>query len=228
MGRKKGVAKKSSLGTTNIEIKKINFKNKSQLEAYEKIGKNDITFLIGPAGTSKTFLSVSYAIEGLSKKDFERVILTRPVVEASGERLGFLPGDIDDKLYPYMVPLLDFFGETFDKNTLSRNFKNGVIEFCPLAYMRGRTLKNCFIIADELQNATFDQMLMLLTRLGQGSKLVITGDPDQSDIRMGNKFREIAESLNEIKGIGLHKFYSSDIIRHPLIKEIIEVMEKIK
>ena len=183
---------------------------------------------LGPAGTGKSFLAVSVAITMLMEKKIERVILSRPAVEA-GEKLGFLPGDMKEKVDPYLRPLYDALYELFGYEKINKKIETGEIEIAPLAFMRGRTLKNCFAILDEAQNATETQIKMFLTRIGENSKLVINGDPSQIDlINKSNsgliKSKKILKNINEIKII---EFDHRDVVRHPLVAKIIQAYQKI-
>ena len=183
---------------------------------------NDIVFGIGPAGTGKTFLSMAFALSSLEKKEVERIILCRPAVEA-GENLGFLPGDLKEKVDPYLSPLYDALDAMLPKNKLAALIENKNIEIVPLAYMRGRTLDDAFMILDEAQNSTIMQMKMFLTRLGIGSKAIINGDVTQIDLD-ANKHSGLIQAtkiLNNVSGIGFTYFDDSDIVRHPLVRKII-------
>jgi phosphate starvation-inducible PhoH-like protein len=187
----------------------------------------DIVFGIGPAGTGKTYLAMAMAIASLVKKEIKRVVLARPAVEA-GERLGFLPGDLYEKVNPYLRPLYDALHDMMDFEDASRLIQRGVIEVAPLAFMRGRTLNDSFVILDEAQNATSEQMKMFLTRLGFSSKAVITGDVTQTDLPEGkiSGLIEARDLLEGIKGIRFVYFSREDVIRHPLVQEIIDAYER--
>ena len=203
-------------------------RTEGQVAFLENFIQNDIVFGIGPAGTGKTFLSMAFALSSLEKNEVERIILCRPAVEA-GESLGFLPGDLKDKVDPYLSPLYDALNAMLPKNKLGVLIENKNIEIVPLAYMRGRTLDNAFIILDEAQNSTVMQMKMFLTRLGMGSKAIINGDTTQIDLA-GNKFSGLIQAkklLKDIEGIGFTYFDESDIVRHPLVKKIIVAYEAI-
>ena len=191
------------------------------------IASNDITFGIGPAGTGKTYLAVAAAVNAFRKKEVERIILTRPAVEA-GEKLGFLPGDLQDKVDPYLRPLYDALFEIMGVENFMKNVEKQLIEVAPLAYMRGRTIDSAFIILDEAQNTTNEQMKMFLTRLGYGSKAVITGDITQIDLPEGKKsgLKSVIKILEEVKGIGFMFFDKTDIVRHKLVQDIIRAYEK--
>ena len=206
--------------------RKIRAKNLSQRRYVELIRTYDVTVAVGPAGTGKTYLAMAMAIAALNRKEVSRVILTRPAVEA-GERLGFLPGDLTEKVDPYMRPLYDALHDMMDFEKIGRLSERGVIEVAPLAFMRGRTLNDSFVILDEAQNTTGEQMKMFLTRLGFGSKAVITGDVTQVDLPSGREsgLVEAARVLSGVKGIGLLHFSHSDVVRHPLVQLIVEAYE---
>jgi len=188
--------------------------------------RHDITFGIGPAGTGKTWLAVACAIDALERDTVERLVLTRPAVEA-GERLGFLPGDLAQKVDPYLRPLYDALYDLLGFEKVQRLFEKQTIEIAPLAYMRGRTLNHAFVILDEAQNTTPEQMKMFLTRIGFGSKAVITGDPSQVDLPRGQQsgLAHAAQVLAEVQGIASTRFTSRDVVRHPLVARIVEAYE---
>jgi phosphate starvation-inducible PhoH-like protein len=202
-------------------------KSINQKEYIDSIRGFDIVFGIGPAGTGKTYLAMAMAIASLVKKEVKRVVLARPAVEA-GERLGFLPGDLYEKINPYLRPLYDALHDMMDFEDASRLIQRGVIEVAPLAFMRGRTLNDSFVILDEAQNATPEQMKMFLTRLGFSSKAVITGDVTQTDLPEGKTsgLIEARDLLEGIKGIKFVYFSREDVIRHPLVQEIIDAYER--
>ena len=193
----------------------------------EAIRKHDITFGIGPAGTGKTYLAVAMALSALREGKIGRIILTRPAVEA-GEALGFLPGDLYEKILPYLRPLHDALHDMMPAEEIQKNTERGAIEIAPLAYMRGRTLNNAFIILDEAQNSTTEQMFMFLTRLGLNSKAVITGDETQIDLpaNKNSGLIEAHRALRDIEGIGICEFSKRDIVRHPLVMRIITAYEE--
>jgi phosphate starvation-inducible PhoH-like protein len=211
-------------GKTVITPKSIN-----QKVYIDSIRKHDIVFGIGPAGTGKTYLAMAMAISFLLKKDIKRIVLTRPAVEA-GEHLGFLPGDLYEKVNPYLRPLYDALHDMMDFEDASRLIQRGAIEVAPLAFMRGRTLNDSFVILDEAQNATTEQMKMFLTRLGFSSKAVITGDVTQTDLPEGKTsgLIEATDILHGIKGIRFIYFSREDVVRHPLVQEIIDAYDKIE
>ena len=202
-------------------------KTLGQKKYIEAIRKNTVTLGVGPAGTGKTYLAVAMAVTAFRAKEVNRIILTRPAVEA-GERLGFLPGDLQSKINPYLRPLYDAMFEMFGAETYQKHLERGTIEIAPLAYMRGRTLDDSFIILDEAQNTTPEQMKMFLTRLGSGSKAVVTGDITQTDLPFGKKsgLAEAAKILRGIEGIAIHEFSERDVVRHKLVQKIILAYDK--
>ncbi len=208
--------------------KQIGPKTKGQSEYVEAIRKFDIVFGIGPAGTGKTYLAMASAVEALKKQEVRRIILTRPAVEA-GESLGFLPGDLHAKISPYLRPLYDALYDMMEAERIEKYIETGIIEVAPLAYMRGRTLNDAFIVLDEAQNCTAEQMKMFLTRLGFYSKAVITGDMTQSDLPDGKPIGllQAQDILKEIEGIKFIYFTGSDVVRHALVQRIIEAYSKI-
>ncbi len=207
--------------------KSVIARSEKQSDYIKALKENDIVMSLGPAGTGKSFLAVSVAVTLLMDKKIERVILSRPAVEA-GEKLGFLPGDMKEKVDPYLRPLYDALYELFGSNKIDKMIETGEIEIAPLAFMRGRTLKNCFAILDEAQNATETQIKMFLTRIGENSKLVVNGDPTQIDLINKSqsgliKSKNILKDLNEIKII---EFDHTDVVRHPLVSKIIRAYQK--
>jgi phosphate starvation-inducible PhoH-like protein len=202
-------------------------KTKGQQEYFEAIKKYDIVFGIGPAGTGKTYLAMACAVEALRNNQVRRIILTRPAIEA-GESLGYLPGDMYEKISPYLRPLYDALYDMMEGNAIEKYLETGIIEVAPLAYMRGRTLNDAFIILDEAQNATHEQMKMFLTRLGFDSKAVITGDITQSDLPGGKPIGllKALQTIENIKGIKVIYFSGQDVVRHELVQKIIEAYEK--
>ena len=207
--------------------KPIKARTVGQKKYIDAIKKNTIILGLGPAGTGKTFLAVAAASTALRNKEVSRIILTRPAVEA-GERLGFLPGDLQSKINPYLRPLYDAMFEMFGAETYQKHLERGTIEIAPLAYMRGRTLDDSFIILDEAQNTTPEQMKMFLTRLGSGSKAVVTGDITQTDLPFGKKsgLAEASKILRGIEGIAIHEFSERDVVRHKLVQKIILAYDK--
>ena len=206
--------------------KSVIARSDKQSDYIKALKENDITIALGPAGTGKSFLAVSVAITLLMEKKIERVILSRPAVEA-GEKLGFLPGDMKEKVDPYLRPLYDALYELFGADIIDKKIETGEIEIAPLAFMRGRTLKNCFAILDEAQNATETQIKMFLTRIGENSKLVVNGDPSQVDLINKEhsgliKSKKVLEKLEEIKVI---VFDHNDVVRHPLVSKIIRAYQ---
>ena len=198
-----------------------------QVEYLKQIQDHDITFGIGPAGTGKTYLAVASAVDAMTRDRVKRIVLVRPAVEA-GERLGFLPGDLSQKVDPYLRPLYDALYDLAGYDTVNKMFERNAIEVAPLAYMRGRTLNQSFIILDEAQNTTPAQMKMFLTRIGFGTNAVITGDVTQIDLQRGQKsgLVESQKVLKNIKGIAMTHFLSQDVVRHPLVQKIVNAYEK--
>lgn len=215
-------------GITLIRTKKCTIKPRglNQQRYVRAVQKNDINFGIGPAGTGKTYLAVACAVEALLKNEIERILLVRPAVEA-GEKLGFLPGDLAQKVDPYLRPLYDALFEMLGFDTVGKLMERGVIEVAPLAFMRGRTLNNSFVILDESQNTTREQMKMFLTRIGFGTTAVITGDPTQIDLPRGmaSGLRHAIEVLDNVNGISFTNFTSKDVVRHPIVQRIVEAYE---
>ena len=211
---------------TTYEGKALRPKTIGQKKYVDSIGKNGIVFGIGPAGTGKTYLAMAKAIAAFKNKEVSRIILTRPAVEA-GESLGFLPGDLQEKIDPYLRPLYDALYEILGPESYQKLMERGQIEVAPLAYMRGRTLDNSFIILDEAQNTTKEQMKMFLTRLGYGSKAVITGDITQQDLPHGKKsgLVTVRSILKNVSGIDFIDLDRSDVVRHPLVQRIIDAYE---
>ena len=193
------------------------------------IEKHDLVFGLGPAGTGKTYIAVAFAAQCLERGLVERIILSRPAVEA-GERLGFLPGDMREKVDPYLRPLYDALYDVLPPEKVERDIETGVIEIAPLAFMRGRTLANAFVILDEAQNTTSMQMKMFLTRIGEGSKMVVTGDPSQIDLPPGMRsgLEEAVELLSEVDDISAVRFGAGDIVRRDLVAKIVDAYEKPK
>ena len=207
--------------------KVIKSKTVGQKKYVEAIRKHTVAFGEGPAGTGKTYLAVALAATAYKNKEVDRIILTRPAVEA-GEKLGFLPGDLQEKVNPYLRPLYDALQEMFGLDTYQKLMEKGAIEIAPLAYMRGRTLNNAFVILDEAQNTTCEQMKMFLTRLGEGSKMVITGDLTQVDLPAEKKsgLRHAMTVLKDVEGIAVRRMTQKDVVRHRLVQMIVEAYEK--
>ena len=207
----------------------IKAKTLNQKRLVEFMNTKDMVFAIGPAGTGKTYTGVALAVKALKEKQVRRIILTRPAVEA-GENLGFLPGDLNEKLDPYMQPLYDALRDMIPKETLQSYIEKGTIQIAPLAFMRGRTLDNAFVILDEAQNSTHSQMKMFLTRMGKNAKFMITGDPGQIDLprRMISGLKEALLILKNTNGIGIVYLDDKDVIRHHLVKNIIDAYKKIE
>ena len=207
--------------------KSVIARSKKQSEYIKALKENDITIALGPAGTGKSFLAVSVAITMLMEKKVERVILSRPAVEA-GEKLGFLPGDMKEKVDPYLRPLYDALYDLFGYEKINKKIESGEIEIAPLAFMRGRTLKNSFAILDEAQNATTTQIKMFLTRIGENSKLVVNGDPSQVDLinKSQSGLVQTKKILSKIKEIKIIEFDHKDVVRHPLVTKIIQAFKK--
>ena len=206
----------------------IMVKNYSQPHYVQMIKNNDLTFGIGPAGTGKTYLAVVMAVAALKRREVDRLILTRPAVEA-GESLGFLPGDLKEKVDPYLRPIYDALNSILGAEHVERLIERGVIEIAPLAYMRGRTLDKAFVILDEAQNTTRAQMKMFLTRLGFGSKMIVNGDASQIDLPKGHSQSGLVDAENRLKGlphIAFVNFDANDVVRHPVVSEIIRAYEK--
>ena len=198
----------------------------NQVQYLKNILGHDITFGIGPAGTGKTYLAVACAVDALERNAVQRIILTRPAVEA-GERLGFLPGDLAQKVDPYLRPLYDALYELMGLERVGKAFEKGTLEVAPLAFMRGRTLNHAFVILDEAQNTTIEQMKMFLTRIGFGAKAVVTGDTSQVDLPKGavSGLIDAERVLKDVKGIATTRFTSADVVRHPLVARIVEAYE---
>lgn len=214
----------SNLRTPKAEVRP---RTPRQRDYLNNILRHDITFGVGPAGTGKTWLAVACAIDALERDTVERLVLTRPAVEA-GERLGFLPGDLTQKVDPYLRPLYDALYDLMGFERVQRMFERQVIEIAPLAYMRGRTLNHAFVILDEAQNTTPEQMKMFLTRIGFGSKAVVNGDPSQVDLPRGQRsgLNHAVDILREVNGIATTHFTSRDVVRHPLVARIVDAYQK--
>ena len=207
--------------------KTIKTRNPNQIKYIQSIRESDVNFGIGPAGTGKTYLAVACAVEALESEKVRRIILTRPAVEA-GEKLGFLPGDLSQKVDPYLRPLFDALFEMMGYETVERLIEKNVIEIAPLAFMRGRTLNESFVILDEAQNTTMEQMKMFLTRIGFGSTAVITGDITQCDLPKNQKsgLRHVIEVLEGVEGVGFSFYQAQDVVRHPLVQKIVHAYDR--
>lgn len=200
----------------------IHPRNETQRQYLDAIDDHDITFGMGSAGTGKTYLAALKAVEALSEGHVEKIVISRPAVTAGGEDLGFLPGFIKDKMDPYLQPIFDAFRTYWSPLTIERYMADAVIEIVPLAYMRGRSFSNAFVMVDEAQNATTENMLMLLTRLGEGSKIVVTGDPMQKDLDK-NSCLDVAEKyLRNVDEIAFVRFSENDVVRHPTVRKILK------
>ena len=207
--------------------KSVKPRGKNQIGYVREVRANDINFGIGPAGTGKTYLAVACAVEALEQERIRRILLVRPAVEA-GEKLGFLPGDLSQKIDPYLRPLYDALYEMLGFERVEKLIEKNIIEVAPLAYMRGRTLNDAFIILDESQNTTVEQMKMFLTRIGFGSTVVVTGDITQVDLPHKTKsgLRHILDVLVDVEGISFTHFTSKDVVRHPLVQRIVEAYDR--
>jgi phosphate starvation-inducible PhoH-like protein len=207
----------------------IRAKSKNQKRLVDEAAGNDLMFAIGPAGSGKTYTAIALAVRALKEKQVRRIILTRPAVEA-GEKLGFLPGDIKEKLDPYLQPLYDALGDMIPGAQLAKYIEEGTVQIAPLAFMRGRTLDNAFVILDEAQNTTLSQIKMFLTRMGPTAKFIVTGDLTQIDLPRAadSGLRRALELLGKVKGIAVVDFDEGDIIRHRLVKDIVKAFNKDK
>ena len=231
-GQSSGIQRDKSLQSDQSEIqlqhggRRVKPRTPGQSRYVEAIRKYDLTFATGPAGCGKTYLAVATAVESLRAGDVRKIVLVRPAVEA-GENLGFLPGDLRAKLNPYLRPLMDALGDMIDYDQARQLMEQDTIEVIPLAYMRGRTLNDAFIILDEAQNATISQMKMFLTRMGERSKMVVSGDATQQDLPRGitSGLRDALKRLGEIDGIGVVRLQASDIVRHRLVQRIVEAYD---
>ncbi len=205
-------------------MRKIKPRSDGQRELMEAIKSHNLTMAIGPAGSGKTYLAISAAVEALEAGEVERIILSRPAMEA-GESLGFLPGDMHEKMAPYLRPLYDALGDRMGGKRVRQLLDDGTIEIAPVGFMRGRTLNNAFVVIDEAQNCTYQQLKMLLSRLGWHSTMVVTGDPDQSDLLEGmSGLGDVAKRFEAIENIAVVRLKSEDIVRHPLVAEMLTVL----
>ena len=239
-GRKPQVEKTGDTIVFSVTGKPIVPRSPNQLKLVQEYEKNDMLFAIGPAGSGKTYTAIALAVRSLKNKEIKKIILSRPAVEA-GEKLGFLPGDMEDKVNPYLRPLYDALGDMLGPSALAARQETGIIEVAPLAFMRGRTLNDAFLILDEAQNTTREQMKMFLTRLGFGSRAVITGDVTQIDLppvhramlREGEREGETRSGLvhalavlRGVRGIAFHHFGNADVVRHPLVGRIVDAYDR--
>jgi phosphate starvation-inducible PhoH-like protein len=217
----------STLATT-ARGKEIRPKTAGQKALVAAIEANSLTFAIGPAGTGKTFLAIVMAVRALKNREVSRLVLSRPAVEA-GEKLGFLPGDLKDKVDPYLRPLYDALQELLDDGTTAKYLERGTIEVAPIAYMRGRTLSDAFVILDEAQNTSPEQLKMFLTRIGAGSKMVVTGDDTQIDLPRGQRsgLLDVERLFDGVDDIGVVRLDESDVVRHPLVGRIVAAYERL-
>jgi phosphate starvation-inducible PhoH-like protein len=205
-------------------VKNVRAMSPTQQRLMDAIDEHSVIAALGPAGTGKTYLAIAKAVEALEQNRIGRIVLSRPAVEA-GESLGFLPGDLQDKLAPYLRPLYDALTERLGTKRLKALLAEGTIEIAPVAYMRGRTLNDCFVVIDEAQNCTYGQLKMLLTRLGWRSTMVLTGDPDQTDLLSGlSGFGDIARRLEQVSEIAVIRLGETDIVRHPLVASMLTVL----
>ncbi|WP_315163695.1 PhoH family protein [Capnocytophaga leadbetteri] len=220
---------KTDIIVHGVNGKVIRPQTKNQVKLVSLMHKNDMVFAIGPAGTGKTYVGVALAVKALKEKQVKRIILTRPAVEA-GENLGFLPGDLKEKLDPYMQPLYDALRDMIPHEKLNAFIEAGIIEIAPLAFMRGRTLDNAFVILDEAQNTTHAQMKMFLTRMGRNAKFMITGDPGQVDLprKVSSGLKEAMLILQNVKGIAFLHLDDKDVVRHPLVRSIIDAYKTVE
>ncbi len=205
----------------------VKARTSGQQEYLETLAKHDVVFAVGPAGTGKTYLAVAQAVEAMRHGEVRRIVLVRPAVEA-GEKLGFLPGDFQQKIDPYLRPMYDALQDLLDARTRLRWLESDVVEVCPLAYMRGRTLNRAFVILDEAQNTTVTQMLMFLTRMGEGSRMVITGDPSQVDLphHVTSGLGDALRRLQGVEGIGFVNLTAQDVVRHPVVSRIVTAYDQ--
>jgi phosphate starvation-inducible protein PhoH and related proteins len=205
-------------------VKNVRAMSPAQQQLMDSIDAQSVVLALGPAGTGKTYLAIAKAVEALEAGKVQRIVLSRPAVEA-GESLGFLPGDLTEKLAPYLRPLYDALTERLGTKRLKQMLADGIIEIAPVAYMRGRTLSECFVVIDEAQNCTYTQIKMLLTRLGWRSTMVLTGDPDQTDLLPGiSGLKDIAERLQKLPDIPVVRLAEADIVRHPLVASMLTVL----
>ena len=205
-----------------IDWSSLDFRTKNQKSFYRTIGRNDVTFCVGPAGCGKTYLATHYALKNLAQGKYENMIITKPLVEVDGEKMGYLPGDIDEKTAPYMMSLYYNMEQIIGKQRLDVLRSSGVVTVIPLAYMRGLTLTNSIVVLDEAQNATPSQIKTFLTRIGNGSKFIVNGDLMQSDIRRENGLEDSIKRFTGLKKVGFSRFTLEDVVRHPIVAELLE------
>ena len=205
-----------------IDWSSLDFRTTNQKGFYRTIGRNDVTFCVGPAGCGKTYLATHYALKNLAQGKYENMIITKPLVEVDGEKMGYLPGDIDEKTAPYMMSLYYNMEQIIGKQRLDVLRSSGVVTVIPLAYMRGLTLTNSIVVLDEAQNATPSQIKTFLTRIGNGSKFIVNGDLMQSDIRRENGLEDSIKRFTGLKKVGFSRFTLEDVVRHPIVAELLE------
>ena len=205
-----------------IDWSSLDFRTKNQKSFYRTIGRNDVTFCVGPAGCGKTFLATHYALKNLAQGKYDNMVITKPLVEVDGEKMGYLPGDIDEKTAPYMMSLYYNMEQIIGKQRLDVLRSSGVVTVIPLAYMRGLTLTNSIVVLDEAQNATPSQIKTFLTRIGNGSKFIVNGDLMQSDIRRENGLEDSIKRFTGLKRVGFSRFVLEDVVRHPIVAELLE------
>ncbi len=205
-----------------IDWSSLDFRTLNQKSFYRTIGRNDVTFCVGPAGCGKTYLATHYALKNLAQGKYENMVITKPLVEVDGEKMGYLPGDIDEKTAPYMMSLYYNMEQIIGKQRLDVLRSSGVVTVIPLAYMRGLTLTNSIVVLDEAQNATPSQIKTFLTRIGNGSKFIVNGDLMQSDIRRENGLEDSIKRFTGLKRVGFSRFVLEDVVRHPIVAELLE------
>jgi phosphate starvation-inducible PhoH-like protein len=205
-----------------IDWSSLDFRTTNQKSFYRTIGRNDVTFCVGPAGCGKTYLATHYALKNLAQGKYKNMVITKPLVEVDGEKMGYLPGDIDEKTAPYMMSLYYNMEQIIGKERLEVLKKSGVVQVIPLAYMRGLTLTDSIVVLDEAQNATPSQIKTFLTRIGNGSKFIVNGDLMQSDIRRENGLEDSIKRFTGLKRVGFSRFVLEDVVRHPIVAELLE------
>lgn len=210
--------------TNQPYVKNVQPRSEGQKALLEAINTHNLVLAMGPAGSGKTYLAIAAAVEAFTKGQVDRIILSRPAVEA-GEKIGFLPGDLQDKMAPYLRPLYDALNDRMGIKRLKQHIDSGEIEIAPIGYMRGRTLNNAFVVIDEAQNCTYSQIKMIVSRLGWNATMVITGDPDQSDLLDGiSGLKDMSQKLAKVEGIAVQQLRDKDIVRHPLVAKMLEVI----